>query len=913
MAVLSWTQIHANAIKFSNDWKDAHYEKGETQSFYNDFFEVFGHRARNVVMYERKIEMVGRSHGFIDLFWPSMLIVEQKSAGKDLQKASIQADDYILALKEQERPRYKLISDFQNFELTDLENRKTYSFSLSELSENIRLFDFIAGRRQQIYKDQDPVNIDASDKMSNLHKVLEESGYDGTDLEKFLVRVMFCLFSDDTGIFEQDILLKYIRERTNEDGSDVGGKLIELFQVLDTPIEKRQKTLDVDLQAFPYVNGKLFHDLIRTPSFNAEMRDVLLECCYFNWTKVSPALFGSLFQTVMLPLKQRQSGAHYTSEKNILKTIQPLFLDELYEKFEKIKRSKGIIKHSKLEQFQKYLSKLTFFDPACGCGNFLILAYRELRLLELEILKELYPDNGQFLLDVDHLSKINVDQFYGIEMNEFPVHIAQTALWLVDHQMNMKLGDLFGQAYARLPLDKSANIHHGNALRIDWNTIIPAQKCSYILGNPPFIGKQNRSKEQTQDLLSVFEDIKRSKELDYVSCWFYKASFFIQNSKCIVALVSTNSIVQGEQVYILWEPILNELNCTIHFAHKTFKWTIDEQKSKQMKVASVYCVIIGFGCFKTDSKYIFEYEKLKSDPHRMSVNNISPYLIDIPSVLIPSRMKPIKNGPLMKYGSKPVDNRNFLFTEKEKEIFIKHEPNSADLFKPCLSANEFLNGKMRYCLWLKDIDPNVLIKLPKVKERIEAVKAFRQKSHKKQTQKAANIPWEFAEIRQPKEKFIIIPSTTSEFRHYIPFGFFDSNFIVTNSCQALLNANLFHLGIISTTMHMAWVKTVAGRLKGDYRYSNLLVYNNFPWPEVTQKQEKEISEKAQKILEARENHKDSTLAELYNPLLMPKDLRKAHNDLDKAVDKAYRKNPFQNERERIKFLFQKYEQMTNNI
>ena len=917
MSVLSWNQIHANAARFADDWKDAHYEKGDTQTFYNEFFEVFGHRRRNVALYEKKVDMVGRSHGFIDLFWPGMLIVEQKSAGRDLDSASTQADDYVLALKERERPRYRLISDFQNFVFTDLETRETYSFTLPELADNIKLFDFIAGRRQQIYKDQDPVNIDASDKMSNMHKVLEEAGYEGTELERLLVRIMFCLFADDTGIFEQDAMLNYIRDRTADDGSDLGGKLIELFQVLDTPKEKRQKTLDEDLAAFPYVNGKLFSDLIRTPAFTSDMRDVLLDCCYFNWTKVSPALFGSLFQTVMLPIEQRQDGAHYTSERNILKTIQPLFLDDLRDEFERLKNLGGTSRRSKLEQFHKTLGTLTFFDPACGCGNFLILAYRELRLLELNVLNELYPkdSNGyrEGLLDVEHLSVVDVDQFYGIEINEFPVYVAQTAMWLTDHQMNMKLGDMFGQAYARLPLQKSALIHHGNALTTDWNDVIPAAKCSYILGNPPFIGKQNRTPEQTEDLIGVFQKAKNAKELDYVACWFYKAANFIQKTNCKVALVSTNSITQGEQVYILWRPIIEELGISIHFAHRTFKWTIDEQKAKGMKVAAVYCVIVGFSNVEHTKKTIFEYETITSDPQAITVKNISPYLIDTPNVLIPARTKPLEAVPPMKYGSKPVDQGNLLFTPQEKEDFLKQEPAAKDLFRPCLSADEYLNGRLRYCLWLKNANLSSIGKLPKVKERIEAVKAFRLKSPKKQTNEAANRSWEFAEIRQPDKTFIIIPRTTSEFREYIPFGFFDVDYIVTDTCQSLPDASLYHFGIISSEMHIAWVKVVAGRLKGDFRYSNLLVYNNFPWPDVTDAQEKTIAEKAQAVLDARDNHKGSTLAELYNPTLMPVDLRKAHNELDKAVDKAYRSKPFATELERIQFLFDRYQKLTEPL
>lgn len=913
MTVLSWNQIHANAARFSDDWKDAHYEKGDTQTFYNEFFEVFGHRRRNVALYEKKVNMVGRSHGFIDLFWPSMLIVEQKSAGRDLDSASAQADDYIFALKERERPRYRLVSDFQNFILTDLETRKVYSFTLGELSENIKLFDFIAGRRQQIYKDQDPVNIDASDKMSNMHKVLEEAGYKGADLERLLVRIMFCLFSDDTGIFEQDGLLNYIRDRTAEDGSDLGGKIIELFQVMDTPIDERQTTLDEDLQAFPYVNGALFSDLIRTPAFNSEMREALLDCCYFNWSKVSPALFGSLFQTVMLPIEQRQEGAHYTSERNILKTIQPLFLDELREEFEHLKSQRGTSRNNKLQAFHVRLGALTFFDPACGCGNFLILAYRELRLLELDILNELYPkdSNGyrDGLLDVEHLSKVDVDQFYGIEISEFPVRIAETALWLMDHQMNMRLGDMFGKAYARLPLQKKAVIHHGNALTTDWNDVISAAKCSYILGNPPFIGYSYRTKEQAKEV----QKICGAKNLDYVAAWYYLAAQYMKNTDTKCALVSTNSICQGEQVTALWQTLVETLNVEIFFAHRTFKWTIDEQKAKGMRIAAVYCVIVGFSSKKQESKYLYEYETVSSEPEKIKVKKINPYLVNADSIFIKKRNENICDMPKMSKGSQATDDGNLILTENEKREFIKAYPDKKNLIHSFIGADELINDKRRYCLWLNDVPTGEYSDNQSILDRIKNVKKYRLNSTKLATQKFAQYPYIFTEIRQPNTNYLAIPRVSSENREYIPICYFEPDVILSDACISLPEATTYHFGVITSKMHMVWMRYTCGRLKSDYRYSNTIVYNNFPWPDVTDAQEKTISEKAQAVLDARNNHTDSTLAELYNPTLMPVDLRKAHNELDKAVDKAYRAKAFATELERIQLLFERYQTLTEPL
>ena len=565
---LSWNEIHARAARFADDWKDAYYEKGQTQTFYNEFFEVFGRRRRDVAIYEEKVKKLNNHQGFIDLFWPGHLLVEQKSAGHSLTKARTQATDYFLSLKELEKPRYILLSDFQTFEMLDLEEGEEHRFTLAELPGKVRLFDFVAGYQHQKYRDQDPVNIEASELMSNLHARLEESGYTGAPLERLLVRIMFCLFADDTGIFEPDSFLRYIEDRTSEDGSDLGSRLVHLFEVLDTPEDQRQRTLDDHLARFPYVNGLLFADLIRTPSFDSAMREALLQCCYFNWSKVSPALFGSLFQTVMLPEEQRKGGAHYTSERNILKTIRPLFLDTLREEFERINASRSTQRRSQLEQFHAKLGRLTFFDPACGCGNFLILAYRELRQLEIEVLQALHPE-GQRVLNIADLSKVDVDQFYGIEIEEFPVRIAEAAMWLVDHQMNLQLSEAFGQAFVRLPLKKSAHIVHGNALGMDWKEVIAPENLSFMLDNPPFVGAKYQNDTQREVMREIFAGVHGAGLLDYVTAWYWKAAQYIQQTEIKVAFVSTNSITQGEQAGVLWQPLLTQHGIKIHFAHRT--------------------------------------------------------------------------------------------------------------------------------------------------------------------------------------------------------------------------------------------------------------------------------------------------------------------------------------------------------
>lgn len=910
---LSWNEIRARAAKFSNDWKDAHYEKGETQTFYNEFFEVFGNRRRNVAVYEAKVKKLNDKQGFIDLFWPGHLLVEQKSAGRDLAKARVQATDYFVSLSEKEKPRYILLSDFQTFELLDLDENEEYHFTLAEFADNIRHFGFIAGYQKQKYRDQDPANIEASELMSNLHKHLEASGYTGHDLERLLVRIMFCLFAEDTGIFQMESFLRLIEDRTEKDGSDLGSWLAHLFQVLNTSVNNRQKNLDDDLAAFSYVNGNLFADAINIPSFDTAMRDALLKCCYFNWTKVSPALFGSLFQTVMLPAAQRQGGAHYTSEKNILKIIHPLFLDDLREEFEHIKSLK-IARKGRFQQLQDKLSKLIFFDPACGCGNFLILAFREIRELELDILGEIYPlQDRQTVLNIGSLTRVRVDQFYGIEIEEFPARIAEVAMWLVDHQMNMKLSESFGQAFVRLPLTESAHIHQGNALTTNWADVLPSEKCSYILSNPPFVGSKYMSKEQRNELLAVFSGVKGAGFLDYVSTWYGKAAQYIQNTEIKCALVSTNSITQGEQVSVLWGTLLQKYGIKTHFAHRTFKWTIDEKKAKGMRIAAVYVVIIGFAAHDTDTKYLYEYETLTSDPHKIKVSNVNPYLVDGIDVIIAKASKPICDVPEMMKGSQPTDGGNFIFLDHEKEVFFIKEPEAKKFIRKYVGADEFINSTQRWCLWLKDIQPSELRSLPSVLERVEAVKKSRLASKKAATREWARKPTLFTEDRQPDTNYLILPSVSSERRHYIPIGFVSSEVITSNLCLIVPEATLYHFGVLTSEIHMSWVRYVCGRLKSDYRYSNTLVYNNFPWPDASDKDKKNISEKAQAVLVAREQFPDSTLADLYDPNTMPSVLLKTHQVLDKAVDKTYRRATFKDEKERIEYLFQLYQKLTKPL
>lgn len=906
---LSWNEIKDRALRFSTEWKDDFNEDAEAKSFLEAFFNVFGISRKKVATFENKVDKLDASTGYMDLFWKGTLLVEMKSRGKDLEKAYKQAMDYLHNVKDHELPKYVLISDFQNFHLYDLEEKTKHKFILADLVKNVQHFGFIAGYQKRTFKEQDPVNIKAAELMGKLHDKLKEAGYEGHPLEVYLVRLLFCLFADDTTIFEKDLFVDFLTNRTNEDGSDLGSKLNDLFYVLNTTKEKRLKTLDEQLNQFPYVNGKLFEEHLPPAAFNSGMRQILLECCGLNWGKISPAIFGSMFQSVMNPKERRNLGAHYTSEKNIMKVIKPLFLDELWEEFEAVRGSKP-----KLQKFHEKIALLRFLDPACGSGNFLIIAYRELRKLEIEIIKEL--QKGQMVTDVFNLIKVDVDRFYGIEYEEFAAQIAQVAMWLIDHQMNMEVSAAFGEYYVRLPLKKSPVIVHGNALRIDWQSLIdpvPFEKkeqvFDYIMGNPPFIGKHLFTPDQQKDMEQVMKNVPSGGLLDYVAAWYIKASEYILNTRIKAAFVSTNSIAQGEQVGILWSVLFKKYQIKIHFAYRTFQWNNEAKGNAAVKV-----VIIGFASFDTTNKLIFEFDTHSKDAHVRNVKNINPYLLEGPDIPVVPQSSPLCKVPRIINGSKPVDGGNLIFTELEKNNFLESEPNAQPLLRIFAGSEDYINGKVRWCLWLKDVDPSTIRNLPKVLEKVELVRQFRQKSKKEYTRRKAETPMLFEQIRQPESDFILIPRVSSENRKYIPLGFLPKEVVVSDTATFIPNASMYHLGVLTSEMHMAWVRTVCGRLKSDFRYSNDIVYNTFPWPETpTEKQIATIEKAAQKVLYVRAEFPNSSLADLYDPLTMPPTLLKAHQDLDNAVDLAYRPQPFTSETKRMEFLFELYERYTAGL
>ena len=921
---LSWNEIRARAAGFADEWRDAAYEKGETHSFYNDFFNIFGVRRRTVARYEEHVRKLDNQGGFIDLFWPGVLIVEQKSAGRDLASAYEQAGEYFDSLPEKDRPQYILVSDFQSFELYDLDEQDLTKFALADLPAHVEAFGFILGVQRRAFRDQAPVNIKASELMGLLHDALDVSGYSGHDLEAFLVRTVFCLFADDTGIFEpRDIFRELLETRTREDGSDLGGWLARLFQVLNTPEDRRQAKLDEDLARFPYVNGDLFAERLDIPDFDAVMRAVLIDACKFDWTAISPAIFGALFQSVMAPADRRAQGAHYTTEKNILKVIEPLFLDDLRAEFERLKRRKDSRRRTELKAFHKRLGEMKFFDPACGCGNFLIIAYRELRELEIELIRELRRGRGyekQQQIDADLLSRITVDQFYGIEIEEFPVRIAETALWMMDHIMNNRLSLAFGQSYVRIPLRKSPNIAVGNALEMDWQTILPAEKCTYLFGNPPFIGHQWRTTEQQDDMARIWGKKGQVNRLDYVTCWFNKGMHYAAGSRSTeIAFVATNSITQGEQCGILW-PVIFAGGLSIRFAHRTFQWNSEARGS-----AAVHCVIIGMTFAKDGKRSIYEYDHVRGEPHLSEATRINGYLINGPQYTVPARSKPPVGRLKMHKGSQPTDGArikkptggylkfsNLILEDSDRKELLAADPNCEKWLMPYVGGDELISGQWRWCLWLKDANPSEVKASKAVMERLERVRSGRLQSPTASVRAYAKYPTLFTQDRQPDTDYLALPEVSSETREYIPIDMLPPNVIASNQLRIIPGALLCYFGILTSAMHMVWLRTVGGRLESRYRYEPA-VYNSFPWPEMTDVQRKQIESFSQAILDARALFPDSSLDVLYDTDAMPPELRKAHTVLDKAVDRIYRRSGFPSERDRVEHLFMLYEKMRSPL
>ena len=944
---LSREEMKSRALAFARDWAGPQREEAEAKTFLDAFFAVFGRDRRAVdAHFEHRVEREARGEGRIDLLWPGKLVVEMKSTGRDLAEAYAQALDYVQDLDPEERPRWLLVSDFARFTLYDLGEEihedlrglasgkrvpeLAAAFRLEELPDKLRHFAFIRDEEQALFQTQPEVNLKAVKLLARFHDALKAAGFGGHDLERLLVRVLFCLFAEDTDIFPWNSFTRVV-ERSLKDGSDLGLRLAKLFDTLNWPAATRQKPLPAEFALFPYVNGGLFAERLGIADFTETNRAALLACCRFDWSRISPSIFGSLFQGVMEPAERRQLGAHYTSEENIRRVIDPLFLDALKAEFQKLRAEFGTrtaaasrpsevspIKKRKdradiktpLKEFHDKLSTLRFLDPACGCGNFLVVAYRELRALELAVLREIYGGQLALGLDIGDIVRVNVDQFYGIEIEEFPALIAETALWLTDHQVNLAVSKAFGRHYARIPLVKSPTIVIGNSLRMHWDKVLMPENCSYVLGNPPFIGQTFQNAEQKADQQQVLADIEARGVLDYVCNWYVQAARYVRGTDIRCAFVSTNSITQGEQVGILWHYLFGQFRLKIHFAHRTFSWT-NEASGK----AAVHVVIIGFGATDVPRKIIFDYDANGKQTVSSGTANISPYLVAGSDSVIGNRTIPISAVPKMSWGNKPTDGGHFILSPEERAALLEQEPQAAPLIRPYMGGGDFINGVQRYCLWLKDADPALLRRCPAVMARVNSVRAFRAESKAESTRRYADKPTLFRQIAQPPSEYLAVPEVSSENRRYIPMAYVSSDVICSNTVQFVPNATKFHFGVLTSAMHIAWVGQVCGRLKSDYRYSNTLVYNNYPWPEPDAKQRAAIETAAQAVLDARAPHlaRGASLADLYDPLAMPAELLKAHQNLDRAVDKSYRPAVFTSDRERVEFLFARYEKITSPL
>ena len=917
------------AKKFSEEWKGKGYEKGESQKFWLDLLcNVFGVQDfASFISFEDQVKLDHTS--FIDGYIAqTKVLIEQKSIDKDLRAPIKQSDGtflnpfqqakrYITELPLSKHPRWVVTSNFKSFLVYDMENPngEPEEILLENLEKEFYRLSFITDTGSQHLKKEMELSIKAGDIVGLIYDHLLEQYKlaKNVDIKTCLkslnmlcVRLVFCFYAEDAGIFgHKSMFGDYLN---HYEAKDLRAALLNLFKVLDQKPEERDPFLEEELAAFPYVNGGLFteEDLL-IPNFTEELKDLLVNkaSADFNWADISPTIFGAVFESTLNPETRRAGGMHYTSIENIHKVIDPLFLDELNEEYEQIKSIKQTTsRNDKLLRFQTKLGNLKFLDPACGSGNFLTETYLSLRRLENKCLQLMIGGNeAQGTLTElfgYNFIRVHIQQFYGIEINDFACVVAKTALWIAECQMLQETNSITHSAASFLPLDNYSNITEGNALRIDWENVVPKNELNYILGNPPFVGARLMSNSQKEDIANTFKGLKGAGNIDYVGCWYVKAKNLMKTTKIKAALVSTNSITQGEQTALLWEPLIKE-GIHINFAYRTFRWD-----SEANLKAHVHCVIIGFSFEDNKNKtiYLNESQKIKA-------KNINPYLIDAPDIFIESRKKPLCNVKEMVFGSMPNDSGFFIFSKEEAEDFIKKEPAAEKYVKLFLGAEEFINNKKRYCLWLKNAEPSDLRKMKLVAERVENVRRVRSESKRDATKKLADTPYLFGEIRQPeKGTYLLIPSTSSEKRRYIPMGFLSCDVISSNANLLIPEAGLYEFGIMTSNVHNAWMRAVCGRLEMRYRYSANIVYNNFPWCNPSNEQKKEIEKSAQAILDARANHPDSTFADLYDETFMPSDLRKAHQANDRAVMAAYGFSTKMTESECVAELFKMYEKLT---
>lgn len=907
-------------------WHDKGREDEDDRSYWLDILQrLLGCAdATDRIEFQKKVIVDGNTKR-IDAYIPeTKIIIEQKSEGIPLDKKISQSGGTELTPYEQakryndnlptsEKAKWIITSNFQELWIYDMDTRvpenNVVKIHIDDLHHNSSLLDFLLEKKVvQVSKEVD-LSQEAGKLVGKIYDAFLKQYHDPESkkalesLNVLCVRLVFCLYSEDAGLFEQkDSFSKYIAQY---EPKDLRPALLSLFKVLDTPYPDRPDLyLSEELEAFPYVNGGLFaNEDIIIPKITPEIKDALAEAEHFNWRDISPTIFGAVFESTLNPVTRRKGGMHYTSIENIHKVIDPLFLDDLKTEFAEI-LTIGVQKQKKkkLEEFQNKLAGLTFLDPACGSGNFLTETYISLRRLENDILREL--QNGQVIFGDTNWNpiKVSISQFYGIEINDFAGDVAKTALWIAESQMMKETEDVVLMHLDFLPLKSNVNIHIGNALQMDWASIISPSKLSYIMGNPPFIGASMMTKEQKEQAVSVYGKIKLSNSIDYVGTWYHKAAAYIDGTTIRVSFVSTNSITQGEQVAPLWDKLVNRYGVHIDFAYRTFKWN-----SEASEKAAVHCVIIGFSQYANNNK-----RKLYLDNSRMIlVENINPYLLNAPDVLVSSRSNPICDVPKMLLGNKPADGGNLILSSEERDEIIKREPNLESYIHPYIGAVEYINNKIRYCFWLVGVSPSTIKNSSELKKRLEAVREMRLNSSAAPTREKADMPGLFFFISQPSTSYLLVPSTSSENRRYIPIGFLSPEIIASNSTTIVPNATLYNFGIMTSNVHMSWMRTVGGRLKSDYRYSGGIVYNTFPWPTPTEAQKAKIEQTAQAILDARALYPDSSLADLYDEVTMPPELRKAHQNNDRAVMQAYGLSVKDtSEADCAAFLMKRYQELT---
>ncbi|MEG3310868.1 DNA methyltransferase [Streptococcus sp. SS-4456] len=916
------------AKEFILRWEGRGNERKDSQSFWLDLLSsVYGiENPTEYITFEDTVVLDNTSFidGYID---KTKVLIEQKGASKDLNKAIKQSDGSYLTPFQQakrysgsmpysQRPRWIVTSNFKEFYIYDMEqpNAEATVVKLADLEQEFYRLEFLVDKSNEHLEREMQISMEAGEIVHEMYEGLLKQYKNPNSTEslhainQLIVRLVFCLYAEDSGLFGHKLAFHDYLAQFPAPHFRRG--LMELFLVLDTPIDERDPYLEDSLAAFPYVNGGMFAEKqIEIPNFTEELRALILEhaSSQFDWSDISPTIFGAVFESTLNPETRHSGGMHYTSIENIHKVIDPLFLNDLKDELNDIRQFKQAkTVEQKAKQFQNKLASLTFFDPACGSGNFLTETYISLRRLENEAIKLYMGDSVK--LDVEELDlvKVKLNQFYGIEINDFAVSVAKTALWIAESQMLEATKEIVFAELDFLPLKSYTNIHHGNALTTDWETVVDKDKLNYIIGNPPFLGARVMSKEQKDNLLSVFGNYKGAGNLDFVSGWYLKAAQLMSGTNIQTALVSTNSITQGEQASLLWKLLLHDFDVSINFAYKTFKWN-SEAKDK----AAVHCIIIGFGKEKAD-KVLFE-----TLDQVVKVSHINGYLIDAGDIFIENRSKPIRDVPAMQFGSMPNDNGYLSnYTQEEKEVICQQYPHAEKFFRPIYGAKEFINRKARWAIWLDKTNPSEWRSIKPIIDAVQAVRESRESSNRASTRKLADTPYLFGEIRQPDSPYIIVPSVSSERRRYIPMGFMTPENLASNLVLIIPNATLYHFGILTSNVHMAWMRTVAGRLKSDYRYSAKIVYNNFPWPEVTEEQEEKIAQTAQAIIDARALYPDSSLADLYDELTMPVELRRAHQANDRAVMTAYGMtkkvdgtNTWLTESETVERLFDMYEEL----